>query len=171
MRPSTALEKARDLIKQWPHARPPDPEGWVTSLAAVLAKYPPVLVDECIDPRVGLALVREFPPTVACVAEWCDKKLSLHQALAGFKGMPQPYTEPDYDDNHRQGMLARLQGLMREIFLPKHWVRPRGRFEIPGSEHDKSKPVPRMLPPKQPWRPLTADELRAKYGPQREAAE
>lgn len=166
MKPSRALERARDLIKQWPHARPPDENGWITSLAAVLAKYPPGLVDECVDPRIGLALVREFPPTVACVAEWCDKRLGEHQLFAAYKPITPRLPAPDYSDDHRQGMLARLQDLVHGIFAPKRqWIRPRGRFELPGSEQDLSKPVPRPLRERPAWRPLTTDELRMQYAP------
>lgn len=119
MKPSTALEKARDLIKQWPHARPPDPEGWITSLAAVLAQYPPAIVSECIDPRQGLAKEREFPPTVACVVEWSDKRLKYHEVLADFKGMPAKRVEPNYSSEHRATMLQRLSKLMHDTFDPK----------------------------------------------------
>ena len=48
--------------------------GWLTALASVLAQYPAPIAGECVDPRVGVARGREFPPTVACVVEWCDER-------------------------------------------------------------------------------------------------
>jgi hypothetical protein len=119
MKPSRALERARDLIKQWPHARPPDEDGWITSLAAVLAQFPPAVVDECCDPRRGLAREREFPPTVACVVEWCENRLKYHQALANFKGLPAKRIDVDYSPEHRATMLQRLSKLMHDTFDTK----------------------------------------------------
>ena len=72
--PSAALKLAERLVGQWPHAKPPNMSGWLTALASVLAQYPAPIAGECVDPRVGVARGREFPPTVACVVEWCDER-------------------------------------------------------------------------------------------------
>jgi hypothetical protein len=70
----------------WPHSKPADPETYADALASVLAQYPLGLVQECVDPRRGLAREREFPPTVASIVDWCDRKLAWHQAVAGYEG-------------------------------------------------------------------------------------
>jgi hypothetical protein len=69
---SEALLAAQLLVGQWPHARPDDPQMWASALAAALASYPESITRDCIDPRVGLARVRDFPPTAASVVEWCE---------------------------------------------------------------------------------------------------
>jgi hypothetical protein len=76
---------AKRLIGQWPHVRPADPEIYVASIAAVLAGYPLGLVQECCDPRHGLARRAEFL-TIAAVVEWCDRRLEFHQSVAGYQG-------------------------------------------------------------------------------------
>jgi hypothetical protein len=79
---ATALRAAKQLVGQWPHARPDDPETWLAALGAALAAYPPAVVQECVDPRRGLAQHREFPPTVAAIVEWCDSRLSRYRTEA-----------------------------------------------------------------------------------------
>lgn len=86
--PRDALEAGKRLIGQWPHSKPADPETYAASIAAVLAQYPLGLVHECVDPRAGLAREREFPPTVAAVVEWCDRRLAWHQTVAAYVGPP-----------------------------------------------------------------------------------
>jgi len=86
--PREALEAGKKLIGQWPHAKPADPETYAASIGAVLAQYPFGLVRECVDPRVGLAKHREFPPTVACLTEWLDKRLAWYQAFASHQPRP-----------------------------------------------------------------------------------
>lgn len=114
LRPSKALEKARDLIGQWPHARPPDPDQWVKSIASVLAQFPPALVDECCDPRRGLAKVREFPPTVAAVFEWCEARMQWYQAVASYIPVPvRPMIEAG--PKTAEDIAALLSGLAEQL--------------------------------------------------------
>lgn len=82
--PQAAIKAAKQLVGCWPHARPADPETYAAALAAVLAQYPAGVVAECCDPRVGLARKREFPPTVACVVEWCDERVEFHRRWSTF---------------------------------------------------------------------------------------
>lgn len=117
--PRAALEGAKQLVGCYPHARPPDPEVYAGALASVLAQYPLGLVQECVDPRTGLARGREFPPTVACVVEWCENRLKYHQTLANFAGLPPKRIEPEYSPEHRAGMLQRLAKLMHDTFDAK----------------------------------------------------
>jgi len=78
------------LIGQWPHARPPDPKTYSAGIAATLANYPLGIVQECCDPRKGLARTREFPPTVAAIIEWCDTRRAYHNAVASYQGRAKP---------------------------------------------------------------------------------
>ena len=114
--PTAALKAAKQLVGCYPHARPPDPEVYAGALASVLAQYPLGLVHECVDPRRGLAREREFPPTVACVVEWCDRRLQFHQTVAAFNGLPARREEPNYSPEHRATMLQRLSKLMHDTF-------------------------------------------------------
>ena len=166
MKPSQALEAADKLVGQWPHARPVNFDTWLTSLAAALAEYPSVVAGECIDPRRGLAKKREFPPTVACLTEWCDEKMQEMHMFAAYKPIAQRLPPPDYSSEHREGMLVRLSQVVRGIFSAKArqaWIRPRGVFEKPGDMWDRAKPVQRQVT-SDSWRPFTTDELRARYG-------
>jgi hypothetical protein len=54
------------------------------AIAAALSGYPAGVVAECIDPRVGLARGREFPPTVAAVVAWCDDRLCFYRNWATY---------------------------------------------------------------------------------------
>lgn len=117
--PTAALKAAKQLVGCYPHARPPDPEVYAGALAAVLAQYPLGLVDECCDPRRGLAREREFPPTVASIVDWCENRLKYHQTLANFNGMPAKRIEVDYSPEHRATMLQRLSKLMHDTFDTK----------------------------------------------------
>ena len=110
--PNEAFRQVKRLIASWPHARPTDPEGYVASLAAALAEYPLGVVQECCDPRTGLAQKREFPPTVACIVEWCDQRVKYHTGMVKW-GKQRANPEPVFSDEHRKTMLERLRSLLR----------------------------------------------------------
>jgi hypothetical protein len=112
--PQEAIKAARRLTGSWPHARPPDPDGYAASLAAAFAAYPLGVVEECADPRVGLARSREFPPTVAAIVEWCDRRLTYHRGMV--KWGQNIVEEPAFSDEHRKTMLERLKALMHGLF-------------------------------------------------------
>jgi hypothetical protein len=111
--PQEAYKAAKQLVGCWPHAKPPDPQGYADGLAAVLAQYPLGLVQECVDPRTGLARSREFPPTVACVVEWCDKRLAYHQSVAEWK-------DPQRIDHKtarkaQTGIMVAIRGILHTL--------------------------------------------------------
>lgn len=86
-------------------------------MAAVLAGYPLGVVEECCDPRTGLARSREFPPTAAAVVEWCDRRLLYHRQWAQYvpvRKTPE-YDAREFSNEHRKTMLGRLQALMRGL--------------------------------------------------------
>jgi hypothetical protein len=113
-----ALKQAKRLIQSWPHANPPDPGGYAQAIAETLAQYPRGLVEECCDPRTGLARNREFPPTVAAIVEWCDKRLAYHRGMVRWSNFAE-HENPNinrFSPEHRMSMLKRLQDLMRGLF-------------------------------------------------------
>lgn len=116
MKPSTALEAAKKLTGQWPHARPPNVEMWLSSIASVLAQYPSAIVQECIDPRCGLAREREFPPTIAVIVEWCDKRMAHHRLYAEYQFHPLPTPRPPVSEQER----AIASYALRKLF---DWMR------------------------------------------------
>lgn len=111
-----ALNQAKRLLRSWPHANPPDPAGYAQAIAETLAQYPLGLVEECCDPRTGLAKHREFPPTVAAITEWCDKRLKYHRGMVKWVERQAPEADR-FDEPHQRGMLKRLQDLFR-VFKP-----------------------------------------------------
>ena len=55
-----ALAQARRLIGCYPHSRPPDVLQYANALADVLEQYQIGVVEECCDPRSGIARVVSF---------------------------------------------------------------------------------------------------------------
>lgn len=82
---SSALKAAKQLVGCFPHARPPEPETYAAALGATLAQYPQAIVDECVDPRRGLARKLTFPPTVKDIVDWCDQRVRHFETLATYQ--------------------------------------------------------------------------------------
>jgi len=61
------------LLGQFRRGEANDPAIYVTSIAAVLARYSEAVVVEVTDPRTGLASQTDWLPTVREVAEACEK--------------------------------------------------------------------------------------------------
>ena len=119
MTETQAFRAAKRLIGQWPHAKPADPDMYALSLSAVLSQYPFGIVEEACDPRRGLAREREFPPTVAALVEFCDRRLAHHRAMAQYRPSAVPKRiEQHFSDEHRMSMLKRLRELIHSIFNP-----------------------------------------------------
>lgn len=114
--PQEALAQAEKLVGCWPHARPPDPKTYSAALSATLAGYPLGVVQECCDPRTGLARDREFPPTVAAIVAWCDSRLTFHQKIAAWKPMIRRPAEPNYPDDHCAAMRERIAEIPAKYF-------------------------------------------------------
>lgn len=115
-RPTNATEASRaakQLTGQYAHLRPDNPETFIASIAAVLAQYPLGLVEECCDPRRGLARKSEFL-SVKAVVDWCDVRLSFYQGFAGYVA-PKVYQEPELTDEERGRGLAAWRGLQKTI--------------------------------------------------------
>lgn len=116
--PQQALTLTKRLLGAWPHANPPDPIGYARSIAETLSQYPLGLVEECCDPRTGLAKAREFPPTVASIVEFCDRRLAYHRGMARWADK-KASERPEFSAEHRAGMLRRWQELLRGL-----WQKP-----------------------------------------------
>lgn len=143
-----AAEQAKRLIGCYPHARPPDPGAYAGALTDVLEQYPLGVVEECCNPRTGIVRSREFPPTVACIVEWCDRASRAYQAVSQ-RARPEP--EKVYSDEHCATMREKLRGFFTELAATLR--------QTP-QERAASK-----------YKPITDDELRAHYAPHQQAAE
>lgn len=82
--PSDALKSAKQLVGSYAHLKPDQPETFLASIASVMAQYPLGLIQECADPRVGIARKCEFL-SVAKLVAWLDDRLAFHQAMASYE--------------------------------------------------------------------------------------
>lgn len=140
-----ALEQAKRLISHFPHARPPDVEGYASGLAEIFENYPIGVVEQCCNVFHGIAAQKSFLPAPAEVIAWCHLRTSSYLAVAR-RGPPKP--EVHHSDEHCATMRKRLS----EFFA---------------SFKAKIQPEPR----KSDWKPLSDAELLALYPPQQPAAE
>ena len=117
-----ATRAAKLLCGQWPHLKADNPETYIATIAAVLSQFPPEIVGECCDPRIGLAKFREFPPTAAAVDEWCARRETWYRKWAAY--VPTPTTPVWIDDSHkvgpvektrRAGFLEAWRGILRGL--------------------------------------------------------
>lgn len=129
-----ALKAAKALVRQWPHARAPDFDDWQIAIAAALAMYPPGIVAECADPRYGLAKVREFPPTVAAVHEWCAGRVEYYARWAHWQPLARREEKPD-PIVRNASIGERLAHLARRLLLPPGQTMP--RFKSSGPSNDE----------------------------------
>jgi len=109
--PQRAAELGKQLVGQWPHANPPNPGAYSLSIAKTLEKYPLGVVEELCDPTTGLARFREFPPTVACIVEWCERMTRSYVAVSL---RPRPIPEPVYSEEHCATMRQRLAEFFKQ---------------------------------------------------------
>jgi len=119
--PHEAAKAAKKLLGQWPHAKPPNPEIYASGITATLTKYPLGIVEECCEFASPYVLSREFPPTTASIAEWCDKRLREHQTMAKYNSLwdtrPwEPKPEPDFSEEHCAMMRERIAAIPKVYF-------------------------------------------------------
>lgn len=146
--PSVAGKAADKLVRQWPHAKPPDADAWIDAIATALECYPPGIVAECVDPRIGLFKTREFPPTGVAVHDWCAARLEYHAKWAKYAPRPKLIEKP-YPTQKHPGIGQWLSDLAKRLLFPAGRATPQFKSRGPSD-----------------------DELRAYYGkPQSEAAE
>jgi hypothetical protein len=109
--PSEALKATKQIVGSYAHLKPDQPEIFLASIAAVLAQYPWGIVEECADPRKGIARTVEFL-SVAKVADWCDERLAFYQSAARYVPPAITYVERELTDKEQEKGLAAFAGLM-----------------------------------------------------------
>ncbi len=72
------------------------------------------IIDECCNPRTGMARKREFPPTVASVVEWCDDRLEYYQVLAAYEAKARE-ADREFTDEDRARAKQFLRDLAAEL--------------------------------------------------------
>jgi hypothetical protein len=115
--PHDASRLGKMLVSAWPHANPPDPKGYAASIASVLEQYPLGVVEECCDPRLGLARGREFPPTIAAVTTWCENRIAHYRfTIRQADAEDGRKREAEFTPEHCKSMRERLAALMNGLF-------------------------------------------------------
>jgi hypothetical protein len=120
-----SLKAAKQLIGSFPHARPPEPETYAAAISATLAQYPQGVVADCVDPRVGLARDREFPPTVKAVVDWCDARVAYYETIAKYQARETATPEREFTEEDRALGIRFLANLAEELKARQH-ARPGG---------------------------------------------
>lgn len=117
--PQRAAGMGKLLVGQWPHANPPNPGAYSLSIAKTLEKYPLGVVEELVDPQCGLASIREFPPTVMSITEWCDRRVKRHIGAIKHGELHAVAVREErlFTDAHRKTMLGRLKDLWQSLKL------------------------------------------------------
>ncbi|HEX9138970.1 MAG TPA: hypothetical protein VF848_04225 [Steroidobacteraceae bacterium] len=118
--PTTIEQAARHgklLLGQWPHANPPNPEAYSLGVTATLRLYPLGIVKEILEPGIGLAASREYPPTQKAVKDWCDKRLAFHRGMIRMAAIATETAadvalDAAFTPEHRRTMLERLRALL-----------------------------------------------------------
>ena len=118
--PQRAAELGKQLVGQWPHANPPNPGAYSLSIAKTLEKYPLGVAEECCDPQTGLARHREFPPTVACIVEWCERKTAAYVAVSR-RGPPEPEKAIVQTEQHMATMRDKLRAFFSQLRAGSSW--------------------------------------------------
>jgi hypothetical protein len=83
--PAIAAERARLLFGCYRRGDANDPETYTAAIAAILAEYPPDVVQRVTDPRTGIARKIKFLPTVAELSEECEAAKTYLEAKASLE--------------------------------------------------------------------------------------
>jgi hypothetical protein len=78
-----------------------DPDGFVASMAIVLAQYPEEVVLYVTRPETGIQRRIKFPPTIPEVVEACDARVSELKTQERFKNWGSR-NDPPADDNRAE---------------------------------------------------------------------
>ena len=93
-----------------------DPEGFKTSLGAVLEQYPNEVITYVCDPRTGIQRRSKFPPTISEMVEACDD----HREFLA----KQRAHRPAFKERQPEPLLRdRPQGYLATIFVPEGHTR------------------------------------------------
>ena len=126
-----------------------DPDTYAVQLAMVLERYDDKVIDAVTSPNTGIQRNCKFPPSIAEVVEFINE----HIRRAGFAA--------NYDARSRAQIEEREQFErdQREPLEYRQAVVKRVMAEY------KTQQTPETKPQLQTWKPLTAEELVAKYPP------
>jgi hypothetical protein len=108
-----AAECGKLLIGQWPQAKPPNPEAYSLGIVRTLERYPLGILQEILEPGIGLAAQREYTPTVAAVTEWCEKRCKFHRGSIKLGEIHAKSADDErrFTPEHRKSMLERIKTL------------------------------------------------------------
>jgi hypothetical protein len=81
----TALQRAQILLGCYRRDDAADPETYGGAVAAVLAEYPPDIVQRVTDPRSGIPSRSQWLPTVKEVRDACEEIDQRRRAMAQMK--------------------------------------------------------------------------------------
>jgi hypothetical protein len=81
----TALQRAQILLGCYRRDDAADPETYGGAVAAVLAEYPPDIVQRVTDPRSGIPSRSQWLPTVKEVRDACEEIDQRRRAVAQMK--------------------------------------------------------------------------------------
>lgn len=84
-RKSLILRCQRILFSAYRTDQYADPDGFLTSLGAVLEQYPNEVVIYVTDPRTGVQRDSKFPPTISEIVEACDGRVADLQRHDRFR--------------------------------------------------------------------------------------
>lgn len=84
VRPSEALSMARKLIGQFPNLRADQADVFIATVASVLGEYPLGVIEDCLNPRIGISRSVEWL-SIEKLVTWCDARLTHHHALANYR--------------------------------------------------------------------------------------
>jgi len=96
-----------------------DPEMYTAAVAAVLADFPPEVMDVVTNPRTGLPRKIKFLPTVSEVADACDAELRYREALRLLATQPRAklsqHVEHEASPEERERIIQGFDMLLRGL--------------------------------------------------------
>ena len=140
-----------------------DPQVYVTAVAAVISRYPSDIGARLSDPKDGIAGRIKWLPSVSEIREACEAMQIADVAAAKRQA---DLTEQFRLREERERLPPpRLRAYVSNYddACAKHG-RPMGPFEKIGDDWNiKRGPAP-TLKPREPWSPISNDDLLAHYG-------
>jgi hypothetical protein len=101
------------LVGSFAHLRPDNPQTFIASITGVLSQYPLGLVEECVDPRCGIARKVEFL-SIKSLVDWLDRRLAFYRSLASYTPRLQ-LPEREFTDEECERGHAAIGGLRKAI--------------------------------------------------------
>lgn len=79
------MQQIQMLFVSYRRADYADPDGFIASLAIVLAQYPEEVVIYVTHPETGIQRTIKFPPTIPEVVEACDNRVAYLARMQRYK--------------------------------------------------------------------------------------